>query len=63
MRTEWEWVGSGGRLQVARVRAAREAVPGVVCVQDREMRGAWCLATGRRDLAGDELKSERSFSA
>lgn len=62
-----EWVGPGGRMRLlrqARVTAAREAVPVVVCVQDRGMKDAWCLATSRSDLSGSEIKTAygRRFS-
>lgn len=62
-----EWVDPGGRMRVlrqARVTAAREAVPVVVCVQDRGMKDAWCLATSRSDLSGTEIKKAygRRFS-
>lgn len=62
-----EWVGPGGRMRVlrqARVTAAREAVPVVVCVQDRGMKDAWCVATSRSDLSGTEIKTAygRRFS-
>jgi hypothetical protein len=62
-----EWVGPGGRMRVlhqARVTAAREAVPVVVCVQDRGMKDVWCLATSRADLSGSEIKQAygRRFS-
>ncbi len=51
-------------LRQARVTAAREAVPVVVCVQDRGMKDAWCLATSRSDLSGTEIKKAygRRFS-
>ncbi len=54
-----EWVGPGGRMRVlreARVTAAGEAVPVVVCVQEKGMKDAWCLATSRSDLSGSEIK-------
>ncbi len=54
-----DWVGSGGRMRVLReawVTAAREAVPVVVCVQEKGMKDAWCLATSRSDLSGREIK-------
>ncbi len=43
-------------LRDARVTAAREAVPVVVCVQEKGMKDAWCLATSRNDLSGSEIK-------
>ena len=54
-----DWVGAGGRMQVlreARVTAARHPVPVVVCVQDRDMKDSWCLATSRGDLPGSAIK-------
>jgi hypothetical protein len=62
-----EWVGPGGRMRVlrqARVTAAGEAVPVVVCVQERGMKDAGCLATSRSDLSGSEIKQAygRRFS-
>lgn len=67
VRKASEWVGSGGRMRVlrkARVTAAREMVPVVVCVQERGMKDAWCLATSRSDLSGTEIKKAygRRFS-
>lgn len=54
-----EWVGARGRMRVlkgARVTAARESVPMVVCVRDKAMKDAWCLASSRDDLSGTEIK-------
>lgn len=59
VRPAREWVGPDGRMRVlreARVTAEREAVPVVVCVQDRGMKDAWCLATSRDDLSGSKIK-------
>ena len=42
-----EWVGKGGRarkLRNARVTAAQVEVDAVVCVHDKGMKDAWCLA-------------------
>ena len=42
------WVGRGGRARVLRsawVTAERYQVGSVLCVQDKEMKQAWCLAT------------------
>jgi hypothetical protein len=47
-RTAAAWVGSGGRarlLPAAAVTAALYQVGSVVCVQDKAMKQAWCLAT------------------
>lgn len=46
------WVGSGGRARVlpaARVTAERYQVGSVVCVRDKAMKQAWCLATSTDD--------------
>lgn len=66
-RKAQEWVGPGGRMRVlreARVTAAREKVPVVVCVRERAMKDAWCLASSRADLSGSALKQAygRRFS-
>src|ERR1035438_5272481 len=48
MRTAAAWVGRGGRARVLRdalVTADRYQVGTVLCVQDKEMKQAWCLAT------------------
>lgn len=62
-----EWVGPGGRMRVlrqARVTGARQSVPVVICVQEKGMKDAWCLATSRSDLSGSEIKKAygRRFS-
>ncbi len=47
-RTALAWVGPGGRAKVlpgAAVTAARYRVGTVLCVQDADMKQAWCLAT------------------
>jgi hypothetical protein len=49
MRTAAAWVGTGGRARVLRdalVAAERYQVGTVLCVQDKAMKQAWCLATG-----------------
>ncbi len=59
-RKAGEWVGKGGRMRVlpsARVTAQRHAVPVVVCVQDAQMKDAWCLASSSSDLTGSEIKA------
>lgn len=52
-RTAAEWVGKGGRarkLAAARVTAsALYQVGAVVCVQAKDMKDAWCLATSLAD--------------
>lgn len=48
MRTAAAWVGTGGRARVLRdalVTAERYQVGTVLCVQDKAMKQAWCLAT------------------
>ena len=48
MRTAAAWVGPGGRARVlrdAQVTAERYRVGSVLCVQDKAMKQAWCLAT------------------
>ena len=48
MRTAAAWVGRGGRARVLRdalVTAERYQVGSVLCVQDKAMKQAWCLAT------------------
>jgi hypothetical protein len=49
MRTAAAWVGTAGRARVLRdalVTAERYQVGTVLCVQDKAMKQAWCLATG-----------------
>lgn len=62
-----EWVRPGGRMRVLRscyVTADRVAVPTVVCLQERGMKDAWCLASSRADLSGRAIKQAygRRFS-
>jgi hypothetical protein len=48
-----EWVGQGGRARILRgagVTADRYEVGAVVCVQDKGMKEAWCLATNLTDV-------------
>lgn len=48
VRTAAAWVGPGGRARVLRdalVTAERYRVGTVLCVQDKAMKQAWCLAT------------------
>jgi len=58
-RTAAEWVGKGGRarkLAAARVTAsARYQVGAVICVQARDMKEAWCLATSIADATSREI--------
>jgi len=60
VRTAASWVGPGGRARVLRgasVTAERYAVGSVLCVQDREMKQAWCLATSSTDASAWALTS------
>jgi Transposase DDE domain len=48
MRTAAAWVGAGGRARVLRdalVTAERYQVGTVLCVREKDMKQAWCLAT------------------
>jgi hypothetical protein len=54
------WVGPGGRatlLRGALVTAERYQVGTVVCVRDKDMKQAWCLATNLTDATAGFLKS------
>ena len=47
-----DWVGAGGRARILRgasVTAERYQVGTVLCVQDKTMKQAWCLATSSAD--------------
>jgi hypothetical protein len=58
MRTAAAWVGPGGRARVLRgalVTAERYQVATVLCVQDRDMKQAWCLATSSADASAKAL--------
>jgi len=53
-----EWVGKGGRarkLTDARVTAKGQQVGAVVCVQAKDMKEPWCLATSERDATAATL--------
>jgi hypothetical protein len=53
-----EWVGKGGRarkLTDARVTAKGQQVGAVVCVQAKDMKEPWCLATSGRDATAATL--------
>jgi hypothetical protein len=53
-----EWVPKIARakkLAGARVTRERVEVPAVVCVRDRGMKDAWCLATSRGELSAQEI--------
>jgi hypothetical protein len=57
-RTAADWVQAGGRARVLRgaeVTADRYRVGTVVCVQDPEMKQAWCLATSSSDASAKQL--------
>ena len=54
------WVGPGGRASVLRgalVTAERHQVGTVMCVRDKDMKQAWCLATSLTDATASTLKS------
>jgi hypothetical protein len=58
MRTAAAWVGRGGRARVLRgalVTAERYQVGTVLCVQDKAMKQAWCLATSSTDQTAKTL--------
>ena len=55
-----EWVGKGGRACTLRnplVTADHYPVGTVVCVQDPDMKDAWCLASSTTHLKTQELKN------
>ena len=59
-RTATGWVGPRGRacvLRGAMVTAERYQVGTVLCVQDKAMKQAWCLATSLTDAKASALKS------
>jgi hypothetical protein len=59
VRTASAWVGPGGRATVLRgalVTAERYQVGTVVCVRDKDMKQAWCLATNLTDATAAFLK-------
>jgi len=58
-RTASAWVGPGGRAKVlrgAQVTAERHEVGTVLCVRDKDMKQAWCLATSRAKATANDLK-------
>jgi hypothetical protein len=60
MRTAAAWVGAGGRARVLRdalVTAECYQVGSVLCVQDKAMKQAWCLATSGTDQTAKALIS------
>jgi hypothetical protein len=57
-RTAAAWVQTGGRARVLRgamVTAERYPVGTVVCVQDKSMKQAWCLAASSTDATAAQL--------
>jgi len=57
-RTALGWVGPGGRAAILRdamVTAERYQVGTVVCARDKDMKGAWCLATSYVDAKAAHL--------
>jgi hypothetical protein len=57
-RTAAQWVPVGGHARILRkalVTADKYPVPAVVCVQERGMKEAWCLATSRDALAPKQV--------
>jgi hypothetical protein len=57
-RTAAEWIGKGGRARVLRgatVTALGYPVGTVVCVQAKDMKEPWCLATSTTDKPAREL--------
>jgi hypothetical protein len=60
MRIAARWVGPGGRARILRgalVTAERYQVGTVLCVQDPEMKQAWCLASSSTDANSRTLMS------
>jgi len=60
VRTAAAWVGPGGRARILRgasVTAERYQVGTVLCVQDKAMKQAWCLATSTTDTTAKALMS------
>jgi hypothetical protein len=57
-RSAAAWVQAGGRARVLRgamVTADRFAVGTVVCIRDRDMKQAWCLAASSKDATSKQL--------
>jgi hypothetical protein len=60
MRTASGWVGRGGRARILRgaaVTAERYQVGTVLCVQDKNMKQAWCLAASDGAASAASLKA------
>jgi hypothetical protein len=54
-----DWLGAGGQMRVlrhTRVTAEGEPVPLVVCVQQKQMKEPWLLASSHSDLTGRAIK-------
>ena len=60
VRTAAGWVGPGGRARVlhgAAVTAERYQLGTVLCVQDKDMKEAWCLAASDPTAQAKTLKT------
>ncbi|MCU4162278.1 hypothetical protein AiwAL_19750 [Acidiphilium sp. AL] len=60
MRTASAWVGRGGRARILRgaaVTAECYQVGTVLCVQDKDMKQAWCLAASDGTASASGLKA------
>jgi len=58
VRTAADWVGAGGRARLLRgalVTAERYQLGTVLCVQDREMKQPWCLASSNTNASARVL--------
>jgi hypothetical protein len=58
-----DWLGAGGQRRVlrdTRVTAEGQPVPLVVCVQRKQMKEPWLLASSRSDLTGTAIKHRYS---
>ena len=65
-RTAAAWVGRGGRARVlpgASVTAEQYRVGTVLCVQDKDMKQAWCLAASDAAASAKTLKALWSITA
>jgi Transposase DDE domain len=59
-RTAADWIGAGGRARLLRgalVTAERYQIGTVLCVQDREMKQPWCLASSNTNASARVLMS------
>jgi DDE family transposase len=60
VRTAADWIGAGGRARLLRgalVTAERYQIGTVLCVQDREMKQPWCLASSNTNASARVLMS------